>query len=1344
MFGLFLDSVSPLAPALIPCRFFPDSTSPLALHWFLGGFLLDSMSPLAPDWILCGCFLDSLSFLAADWILRGFLSGKAYFANQQVRPTRVSLPIGREQKVMLRYSPSPVSTDGEASNPGPGGAHRLRRRGPRSLEARERFRQRTDARALRRFEHAAQHAAMFQRHSTPNSSTSASPTASPATCDSWFQEIAALDVEMGSDDAFAFEAAQPAESVQEGHQAGHPSHTSGRCEGRIAFSAPRSRHPDRSAESHVPAALRYCHNIVKTRSGFSCAVCLIEGSVEEIRRVPCLELQAHGSTVGGSSSSHMEIASGSRKRKLHECDPEMSVVPKDQHPVSVARESVESSLEVHADSSDSALPTALGEVVVPDPALPGGPTKAHAPNPSTSSASARSTFLGELLIFHVNIRGLVSRLDELTGRLRLLPRLPHLVCLNETFLDEAKKRKTHLENYVCVVCACRDDGRGGVAVFVHESIQSQVTLLGESDSAERVWLLVHSDLGPLLVCPWYRPPASGCDSIHSLPTELETHRALAIATIVVGDLNVHNKRWLRFSSIKRPSTPEGVALCKVAAEAGLKQLVQEPTRGRHLLDLVLSDLVGVKAEVLPAIADHKVVLVSVPIPVPTSLPCSRTVWTFAKADWERLDAMLAEHDWSFLVDCDPSQGAQRLTDIILSLCRECIPQRLLHSKKSTHPWLTDEVLRLITQKNATEGSLHAADAAKTCSEAILAGHLAWTDRTRHDMCSLQKMSKQWWAKSNALLSFKQAVSSIPALRNGAGQWVRDSKEKADLFANTFSSKYSLAEAEQNKYSDVPDVAVEFSFSQSLQPSTAEKIMSELRAESGTGPDLLPARILKKCAKSLSTPVTLLALSILHHGQWPLSWIVHWILPLYKRRAVFDTGNYRGIHLSTQLSKVVERLLGTLWIPHLSKSVCCGPNQFAYQKEKGSRDALAFLFLTLLRGFQKKSKFGFYCSDVSGAFDRVQMQRLLAKMRARKMPEQLVKVISSWLERRVANVVVEGQRSADMELHDMLFQGTVWGPVLWNCFYADANVPLQSCGFLEIVFADDLNALKEFASSVPNDRIVPELTNCQRELHEWGRANQVAFDASKESFHVLSRTQPYGGSFKLLGIKIDPKLLMDEALSSLVDACRWKRRVLLQSQRHFTGLQLVDLYKAHVLSYIEYRTPAIYHACTSLLAPLDHIQDQILEAAGMTPLQALFVSNLAPLATRRDIAMLGVIHRAVLGKGPHQLHQFFQHAVHLVRPGKHRLQVQEYSSGDSSDYMFPGSAPAEYISRSALGLTSVYNVLPASIVESSPTVSCFQSKCQALLRERAMGSCPHWDRLFSPRWAMYLHPLRAHS
>jgi hypothetical protein len=95
---------------------------------------------------------------------------------------------------------------------------------------------------------------------------------------------------------------------------------------------------------------------------------------------------------------------------------------------------------------------------------------------------------------------------------------PSIICLNETFLD-VSIQSISLEGYELIGRRDRRDGRecGGVAMFALGIQANNVTLLHESKSSERLWAIVHSDLGPYLIYAWYRPPAPGeTDSIATL------------------------------------------------------------------------------------------------------------------------------------------------------------------------------------------------------------------------------------------------------------------------------------------------------------------------------------------------------------------------------------------------------------------------------------------------------------------------------------------------------------------------------------------------------------------------------------------------------------------------------------------------------------------------------------------------------------------------------------------------------------------------------------------------------------------------------------------------------------
>ena len=71
-----------------------------------------------------------------------------------------------------------------------------------------------------------------------------------------------------------------------------------------------------------------------------------------------------------------------------------------------------------------------------------------------------------------------------------------------------------------------------------------------------------------------------------------------------------------------------------------------------------------------------------------------------------------------------------------------------------------------------------------------------------------------------------------------------------------------------------------------------------------------------------------------------------------------------------------------------------------------------------------------------------------------------------------------------------------------------------------------------------------------------------------------------------------------------------------------------------------KTPAIYHAPAFFLQSIDRIQETFLNELGVTAFEALSEYNLAHLSSRRDISMLGLIHRVVLGKAPSQFSKFF--------------------------------------------------------------------------------------------------------
>ena len=236
---------------------------------------------------------------------------------------------------------------------------------------------------------------------------------------------------------------------------------------------------------------------------------------------------------------------------------------------------------------------------------------------------------------------------------------------------------------------------------------------------------------------WYRPPAPGeVNSIRSFKEEAQLHATNAVGCVlgcvVLGDLNIHHRKWLKCSN---RNSLEGHELCAVCKELGMTQLVHEPTRGA---DLVLSSFSGVNTGVLPMIADNKPVTATLKLSVPSHVVSGRKVWRYGQADWERLHDSLADTCWDHIADQSATAAAK------------WIPLSTFSTIKSSHPWLNDRTIALVDAKRTAEGTPLEKEVTLACSAGLAAAYHDYTARTAQKMRCIKPSSKLWWKKPRKL------------------------------------------------------------------------------------------------------------------------------------------------------------------------------------------------------------------------------------------------------------------------------------------------------------------------------------------------------------------------------------------------------------------------------------------------------------------------------------------------------------------------------------------------------------------------------------------------------------------
>ena len=166
--------------------------------------------------------------------------------------------------------------------------------------------------------------------------------------------------------------------------------------------------------------------------------------------------------------------------------------------------------------------------------------------------------------------------------------------------------------------------------------------------------------------------------------------------------------------------------------------------------------------------------------------------------------------------------------------------------------------------------------------------------------------------------------------------------------------------------------------------------------------------------------------------------------------------------------------------------------------------------------------------------------------------------------------------------------------------------------------------------------------------------------------------------------------MENAFERVYIEASWKLSGILRTSRFFDAGHVVYLYETKVMSYIEFRTSAVYHASDALLQRIDRIQKRMLKTIGVEEKNAIADFHLAPLRTRCDMAMLGITHRAMIGVGPDHFRKDFRLASHVsnMKRVRHNRQIVSHRAGKFLDVL----------AHSVFGAADIYNLLPQYMVD----------------------------------------------
>jgi len=258
-----------------------------------------------------------------------------------------------------------------------------------------------------------------------------------------------------------------------------------------------------------------------------------------------------------------------------------------------------------------------------------------------------------------------------------------------------------------------------------------------------------------------------------------------------------------------------------------------------------------------------------------------------------------------------------------------------------------------------------------------------------------------------------------------------------------------------------------------------------------------------------------------------------------------------------------------------------------------------------------------------------------------------------------------------------------------------------------------------SQNTSNDILISELGEIQTRTHDWGRRNQVEFDAGKEGFKIIHPSLGVGEDFKLLGTLLDCCLSMKPCIDSILARVRPKVRALLRLKDMYPTSKMLEQYKTRIWGLKEYSNGAIIIAAPTQLQRLDKVQRWFLHELGMTDTEAFVVHNLAPPSIRRSIGILGFLHKRVLG----HCHPLLCTSL----PFAEGLEANYHSKAldpqiDGVNYQH------RLYARSLYGYILMYNRLPQCFVD-APSVKSFQAKLTQMAKHQAQLDQSSWRKAY---------------
>ena len=318
----------------------------------------------------------------------------------------------------------------------------------------------------------------------------------------------------------------------------------------------------------------------------------------------------------------------------------------------------------------------------------------------------------------------------------------------------------------------------------------------------------------------------------------------------------------------------------------------------------------------------------------------------------------------------------------------------------------------------------------------------------------------------------------------------------------------------------------------VHPDVISEVLKNMKSSKSCGIDFIDSFVLKLACDELTPGITHIVNLSIKCEHFPSMWKKSKVIPLFKKEDPTLAKNYRPVSLLPITSKILERVIYNQLIKYLEENKLLNPSHHGFRQNHSTATALLEMHSNWVEAVEEDKITAVVLLDMSAAFDLVDKNILIEKLKLYGLEENSTKWMESYLSEQSQQVYLDGELSESLPVNIEVPQGSILGPILYCLLVNDLpelvhnhepkddspafwNTHCRTCGGITC-FADD--------SSLSRSNSNPAVLNLQiketyKEISEYMACNKLVLNSDKTHLLVMASEQKHKkhGNF---GIQLD--------------------------------------------------------------------------------------------------------------------------------------------------------------------------------------------------------------------------------